>query len=144
MSEQAIRIVAPMILDVRASTAFVETETHVVWNVGYAPELDDDGNGRFILAHLHAANTDGRVDVEIGATQLGSVLGSIAEGEDAEQYESALGESEALETLYDIARITAKSLLGTVNVELDLPLASPAVEVTRLVRSTEALDTEHA
>lgn len=144
MPEQAIRIVAPMIMDVRASIAFVETETHVVWNVGYAPELDHDGNGRFVLAHLHAANADGGVDVEIGATQLGGALGSIAGGEDAELYESALGDSEALGALYDIARITAKGLLGTIDIGLDIPLESPVPEVTRLVRSTEAVDVESA
>lgn len=136
MSAEAIRIVSPMITEVRASILY-EAEPHVTWSVGYAPELDDE-NGRFLIANLHAAGAEGRVDVEISAIQLGGSFAAVLDGREAERYEDDLARAEGLETLYDVARITAKGLLGTIDVDLEVPLSSPEPEITQLVKSPES------
>lgn len=133
MAGDSLRIVSPMVMDVRASVLY-EADPHVTWSVGYAPELDDEG-GRFLLANLHAVGAEGRVDVEISALLLGSSGAASSADDDASQLEDDLSESEALETLYDIARITARGLLGTIDVDLGLPVASPTPDITQLVKS---------
>ncbi|WP_308492804.1 hypothetical protein [Microbacterium terrisoli] len=127
-----IRIVDPSVMDV-ASSALYDAEPHVAWSVGYAPELDDDG-GRFLLASLHAAGHEGRVDVEIAATQLGGDYPAALEGDAAASFEAALADAEALETLYAFARMTAISALGLVDIDVEVPRMTPAPAVSQLVR----------
>lgn len=133
MSDEAIRIVAPMIMDVRASARY-QSDPHVTWSIGYAPEADEDG-GRVLFASIHAAGAEGRVDVELAATQYGGGFSSELAGDEAEVFAERLAQAEALAALYDIARITARGLVGTVDIGLEIPHAGPAPKITQLVRS---------
>ncbi len=135
MADESIRIVAPLIMEVRASARY-ESDPHVMWSIGYAPISDEDG-GRVLFANLHAAGTNGRVDVELAATQLGGGFSAELEGDEAEIYADRLAQAGALAALYDIARITARGLIGTVGIKLEVPLASPVPKITQLVRSQE-------
>ncbi|WP_417554332.1 hypothetical protein [Microbacterium sp.] len=128
-----------MIMEVSASIAS-DVEPHVRWSVGYAPEVDVDGE-RFILAHLHAVGEDGVVEVEIGASQIGGDLGELDDPE-IQRFESSLANSDALDVLYGLARITAAGLAGTIESDIPLPLNQPVAEITPLVRSTETTESE--
>ncbi|WP_308467333.1 hypothetical protein [Rathayibacter soli] len=136
MPGDAIRIVSPMVMEVSASV-LDEAESHVTWSVGYAPELDEDG-GRFLLANLHAGSLAGRVDVEVSATQFGGRATASFDRDESDRFATELAGAEALETLYDFTRIIARGLLGTADIDLELPLASPTPEITQLVRSTDS------
>ena len=136
MADESIRITQPMLMEIRASV-LDEIDPQIRWSVGFAPELDDDG-GRFVIANLRAAGPHGSVEVELAATQRGGGSAAVLDGEGAERFAEKLAAAEALQTLYEIARITAKGLLGTIDADHDLPLVSPPPEITQLVKSTEA------
>ena len=134
-----IHVVRPMIMEVRASIVS-DVEAHVHWSVGYAPEAAADGS-RFILMHLHAAGDDGFVEVEIAASQIGGGFSDIKESETA-NFEAGLAAAESLGVIYDLARITAKSLSGTIESDIGLPLTPPAAQFTRLVLASDGDSTE--
>lgn len=138
MSAKAVRIVTPMIMSLSASV-IEDSEAHAAWMVGYAPTSDENGE-RFLLAHLHAASDEGRVDVEVAAAIVGGPSGDIDEGESADSFARFLTKNDQLRTLYDLARITARGLLGTIGTRIDLPPSSPPVRVSRLVRADTNAD----
>lgn len=129
-----IRIVSPMIMEVRASFS-ADVVPHVYWSVGYAPEVDDDGE-RFLLAHLHAAGDEGYVEVEVAATLLGGF--DDIDDANADEFERALADADALDVIYQLASITARSLSGTIDADIPLGRVAPPVELTRLVRADAA------
>lgn len=136
MSEP-LRVVTPQILDVQASISGAD-EGHVGWSIGYAPEVDEDDSSRVILTHLNAVGLDGRVDVEVAATVLGDGAGDLSADAQAKQFEERLADSEELGILFDIARLAARSLLGLIDIELDLPMVPPSPSISRLVRTSGA------
>ncbi|MEJ1087256.1 hypothetical protein WDU99_02870 [Microbacterium sp. Mu-80] len=130
-----IRLENPLVLAVQASIANV-SEPHVDWTIGYAPEVDPDENRRFVLARLHAGDEDGSVTIEIGAGQNTGPMERIDADADT-AFGVQLAASPSLSMLYGLARITAQSLLGTIDSDLKLPWEAPTPEVTRLVRPAE-------
>lgn len=135
MSAELLRISTPMVTSVAASQGTFDEDSES-WLVGYAPELDEP-SGRFLIASLHIHSVKGSVDVELAATVLGGPEGDLEEGEPHEEFAETLASSEALETLYAFARITARSLLGTIEIDADVQMASPAPEITRLVKTAD-------
>jgi hypothetical protein len=133
MQPEPFRISQPEIVSVGASLV-TNGEAHATWAVGYAPEPDETG-GRVLIAYLHARVAHARVDVEVASTLLGGAKGEIADGEPSDAFSAALGTAEAVTTLYDIARITAQGLLGTIGTQGVLPKEPPVPQVTRLVRN---------
>lgn len=134
MSAEPLRVVRPMIMEVHASVAS-DVEAHVHWTVGYATEVDADGE-RFLLAHLHAVGEEGIVEVEIGASQVGGDFG-VLEGQEIARFEAALADGDSLDMLYGLARVTAAVLSGTIECGIVLPWHQPEAEITPLVRAAD-------
>jgi hypothetical protein len=135
MDTETFRIVAPSVIEVRAGVA-VGLSGQLEWRVGYAPERDV--SGRYLVARLYAANGSGRVSVELSAILVGGDTEAIEEGDAADGFEAELVASNALDSLYSLARLTAHGLLGTITTPIELPASTPTPAVSRLVRTGSA------
>ena len=134
MDTETFRIVAPFVIEVGAGVTAGLAE-QVSWRVGYAPERDADG--RYLVARLYAANGSGRVRVELSAILVGGDTETI-DSDTADGFEAALVASNALDSLYSLARLTAHGLLGTITTPIELPVSPPTPAVSRLVRKGSA------
>lgn len=95
---------------------------HVSWTVGYAPELDAALKARVIIATLHTVGSSGRGTIHVGALLLGEA-GAALEGAELERQ---LSNSDALETLYDFARVSLRSVLAVVDADAAVSRESPS------------------
>jgi hypothetical protein len=104
-----------------------ENENAVMWSASfYEPneQLNREG-GRIVIASLHAHANDGW-----GTVTVGGVFAATAEVPDTQKkVGNAIAKSAALESLYDLARITFKALAGTTDAAFDLPYKSPKATV---------------
>lgn len=95
--------------------------------MSYEPEPIDDLPGPYlsVIGSLHAANATGWGDISVGA--LLHVLEEVPD----EALEAEIKSSDAIETLYDIARSHLGPLLNTVDCDLSLTRKAPEVELKR-------------
>lgn len=128
----SIHLTDPRIIEVRASIAG-EGEEHVNWLVDIAPTAEARLNLRVVFATLHAYGAGGNCDVVVGARMKYPKVATTP----LEEFEAALAESEALETLYDYARVHARSLLGLVESDGTLPAKAPDPTFGRLAEAEE-------
>ncbi|MBF4620693.1 MULTISPECIES: hypothetical protein [Clavibacter] len=99
-------------------------DAHATWVVSYDLETIDPG--RIIIATMHVAREQGRVDVTVGAlfTAVGEELTDSAE------LATSIAKSTALETVYDFARTTFMSVCGTLDIDLQAPAKAPPAEMS--------------
>ena len=117
---------APRILAVRAESGPVEEEEALQWVASMSHD-DKDEEYRVIIATLHGAWESGRAEVTIGV-QIGWLGEDPKLNEDQVLHE--VGQSDALESAYDIARAALVSLLVTVSLSaFDVPTHSPSPRV---------------
>ena len=109
-------------------------EPHVNWFVDYAPQKEDELDARVIMATLHVAGSVGRGDIQVGALLW---EGSGATQND-ESFAAAFAESDALEMLYDFARVSLRSVLAIVESDAEAPGQSPRPEIGQLSRVDDA------
>lgn len=129
-----MRLVAPMVTSLHASV-IDEQDPHVVWSVGYAPEIDDDGE-RYLLSHLHVGGADGTADVEVSAYIAGGPEGEIDEGDHGDEFAAMLTKWPPLGGIYTTARAVALGLFGTIEADGFIPLDPPEPKITQLIRPT--------
>ncbi|WP_022889493.1 hypothetical protein [Agromyces italicus] len=127
------RITDPEVSFVAAHRAEAETP-HLHWNVGYAPDLVEGLDARVVLATIHAAGASGGGDIEVSALFWRSTdapwnLDTLA---------ADLQASDAIETLYDFARVSLRSVLALTDAEIALPVKAPEAQVSALVRDEGA------
>lgn len=128
-----LQLVAPEVMGVRASRQPVE-EPHTNWYVDYAPERDDDTGARVVFGNLHAAGTDGIADVTVAC-----MMRYPADDEPGtEEFAAVLAQSDALETLWDIARVAFRTIAAVVGIDVEVPSKAPEAEISQLVPSDEA------
>lgn len=119
---------SPQVVRLRASQANDnEAEPHTLWHVSYEPDPVEGLPGTYlsVIGSLHAANATGWGDISVGA--LLHVLEDVPD----EKLEEELKSSDAIETLYDIARSHLGPLLNTVDCDLSLARKAPEVELAR-------------
>lgn len=134
-----LQLVAPEVMGVRASQQPV-AEPHLNWYVDYAPERDDDLDGRVVFGQVHGAAANGYADVTVA-----SVMRYAAEDEPGtEEFASALENSDALETLWDIARVAFRTIAALTGLDVELPAKAPQAEISQLVPSDEANESDKA
>lgn len=122
-----LHLFAPIVFRISSSRA-ASTDENVSWRVVWDEEAGsrDHGPQRVVMGTLTAEGGTGRGEV----TVAGFVRGfdpSIYEDPDAE-----IGSSEAIETLYDVARSHITGVLGIIGVEVAIPRQSPQAEVHRI------------
>lgn len=128
MSESFL-LSSPELLAVSASQPVSEEMSdHVVWTVSYHPTLSSSKRGpwRPVVGTLHAADQSGNGDVSVGA-----ILKNI-HGADPDDFEAALADSDALETLYDVARSHLLPVMRSVGCDIVLDRKAPEVELHEL------------
>lgn len=126
-------LIAPEILAVRASQQQID-DPHIEWYVGYAPERDDANGARVVFGTIHAASAQGVADV----TVAGMMRYPASEEPGTEAFADILAESDALETLWDIARGTFRAIATIANLDVEVPAKAPVAEISQLMRSEEA------
>lgn len=131
---ERFRMSDPEILGVDASWEDPR-EPRANWYVSYAPELEEDAQGRVLLATLHVVGKSSS-----GSIRLAALLHDSLDGGDPEAFESDLAASNALNTLYAFARSGLRTVFAVVGVDAEVPEESPGPEIDQLVRSEEAKD----
>ncbi|WP_153002074.1 hypothetical protein [Leucobacter chromiiresistens] len=110
----------------------------LIWETGIAPEGISDMGGRVVFGTLQAGCDSGG-----GAVIVASIFRQ-PEGEllELEAFEEAFVDSDALETLYDIARASLRQVLSFIEVQIDLPRKAPEPQIGYLTRQHEDRETE--
>jgi len=117
---------SPEVLRLRAAQGGPEDmETHFNWYVSFDAEpFDVEGVSHYpIIGTLHAGSASGWGDISLGALLM--VVREIGK----EPLPDVIARSNAVETLYDVARGHLSSLLRTAGAVFDIPSKSPPVEV---------------
>lgn len=116
---------SPEVVRLRAVQSHDDAESHVDWRVTYSDERFTFKGHMMIpvIGALHAGGPNGWADVHVAA--LIAVLNNEPSDLDAE-----LAGSDAIETLYDIARGHMMPLLTAVSATQVLPQKSPQAEVS--------------
>lgn len=126
-----LEIVAPRVMSVHASIVH-KAAPHLDWIVEYAPDAEEDTRRRFIAGRLEASTDDATVMVEVGALAIGDMFGTLTDALH-EAYAARLAEALSLDVVLDLARITARGLLGTLGVNPALPAGYPDPDIRRMV-----------
>jgi hypothetical protein len=132
-----LNAVSPDIVALRAATD-TGSKPHLEWYVGWAPEEDDGVHGRVVLGTLHAFGDNGGGEVTVAAT----VIYPKSVDPSNEEFADALIDSEALETIYDIAHIALRSILATINAQVEIKRKSPKPTMSMLERIEPAPDSQ--
>jgi len=114
------------VLSVRGDANADSSDPAIMWDATYYDASDETGRDpktRVLIATLHVHAPLGWANVIVGGLITPVSNNSVELSEEATTREIA--DSIALETLYDFARIQMKSVVGTVNVDVDLPYKSP-------------------
>lgn len=119
---------SPEVVRVRAAEN-ASDEAHGLWYVGYAPEKEPSVNARVVYGSLHAASTTSYGDITVFGLFYDT---SGAAYEDDESLERALAQSAALETLYDYARTSLRTVLAVIGSDVETSDRSPMPEFGKL------------
>lgn len=133
---ELFRLSDPEVILLNASRDGTENP-HTHWYVGYAPELEDELDARVVMGTIHAVGETGGADVRVAAL--------LWRGTDApwdlETLPESLARSGAIETLYDFARVTLRSVLAIVDADGEVPHKSPPAQIDELLRSDASDET---
>lgn len=119
----------PRVLGMEVHAAQV-SDTHLTWSCSYSSEdLDEDDNFRVVIATLHGANDEASFSVTMGSIFVDSGIAEVAE-----DYAAYLARSEALEALYDLCRLQARTALGMLDLEkmFEMPAKAPEPEISQM------------
>lgn len=122
MSKSSFRLTEPEVLHVRADFGG-PAEAKLEWDVTYsaAAPVDSPWDGRVIIAKIIAASGNASASVTVAAFLNKNTPEIIS----ADLYESALRESDALDTLWHYARIALAPSLAVIHSDIDIPVESP-------------------
>lgn len=132
MRASSIRLADPRVLELNGAVRSVP-EPHVDWYVGVAPEAEPSGNERVVIATLHIRGANGGCDVIVGSRMIHPNARKV----ETEDFSRALEDSDALEALYDFARIQARVILATLEVADAVPAAAPKPEFSSLASAED-------
>lgn len=126
----------PRVFDVEVS-AYSSHETYYdAWRVSYAPS-EEEGK-RVVVGTFRAG--DSTVDLAVTVAGIFYSATRRIERLEGEELEASLRDSIALETLYDVARMHARTLLGMVKEDLPIPLNSPEATIRAIQDSVSATE----
>ncbi|KJL26203.1 hypothetical protein RL72_01138 [Microbacterium azadirachtae] len=138
-AKPALTLLSPEVIDVSSVRRPVE-KPHLNWLVGYAPERDEDDLGRIVFGTIHAGASNGFAEVTVAC-----LMGYPAEAEPGtEKFKKLLKKSDALEALYDVARIAFRSTAAITDIGVELPRKAPDPEMNELVRASDDSQAEEA
>lgn len=129
------RLTDPDVVSLNASREESQ-DPHVNWFVGYAPEREAEFDARVIMGSLHVVGETGRGDIRVA----GLLFDNADAQYDDESLPEVLANSDAVETLYDFARVSLRSVLAIVDADARIPDASPDPEIDQLVRRADAAE----
>ncbi|MBM3716105.1 MAG: hypothetical protein FJW64_10305 [Actinobacteria bacterium] len=118
---------SPEVIQLRAVQASDDTEPHLDWHVSYSDQrfTFDERVCIPIIGSLHSGGPAGWGDISVAALLV--VLGDS----EPEQLEDVIAPSNAVETLYDVARGHLLPLLASVGSLEPLPRKSPPASVSK-------------
>jgi hypothetical protein len=119
----------PRVLGMEVHAAQV-SDAHLTWSCSYSGEdLDEGDDFRVVIATLHGANEEATFSVTMGSIFVDSGLVEVEN-----DYAEYLAKSEALETLYDLCRLQARTALGMLDLEkmFDMPAKAPEPKITEM------------
>ncbi|GGJ21570.1 hypothetical protein [Paenarthrobacter histidinolovorans] len=136
MFNKAFILADPRVLGVEAHSDHA-TDPHLTWSCSYStPEMDEDGDNDFrvVIATLHGANEEASFTITMGSIFIDSGVHDVNA-----DYAQQLEKSEALESLYDLCRLQARTALGMLSMEgiFEMPSKAPEVEITELGKSEQ-------
>lgn len=128
---------SPQVVRLQATQAQEDVDSYVNWFVSYAGErfTTRERTVMPVIVSLHAGGPAGYASVSLGAL-------FVVIGEEPDDLVAAIKESDATETLYDVARSHLLPILATVGVSETLPWRSPDAEIERF--DEDASDPEPA
>jgi hypothetical protein len=120
-----ISLRAPGVIRLRATISDEDQEEAFHWSVYIADKAkrNDDVPVRFAVATLRAEGDGAWADIDVGCFLIGDV-----ELEN-DRFLAAVQESDAPETLFDIARLHLQSQLALVGSGVQIPFSSPEGEI---------------
>lgn len=124
---KAFILVDPKVLSIEAH-AEREMEDHLQWHCSYSRE-DVISEARVVIGTLHGATKEAGFTVT-----MGSLFIETGTTDTSSDYQFAVRESEALETLYDLCRQQAAIVVGMLglNEKFDVPWKAPDPEISVL------------
>jgi hypothetical protein len=119
-----ISLSAPGVIRLRATISDEDQEEAFTWTVNISDKARISGNRsvRFTVATLRAEGDGAWGDIDVGCYLIGDV------DVDNEAFLAALNESEAPETLFDIARLHLQAQMALVGSDVQIPFSSPEGE----------------
>ena len=136
-------LTGPRFLSVEAFALTKDSEPHITWDVSCDEKQSPEG-GRTVIATLHSASSDASTTLTVAGEFFWA--GNSAQPKTLVRLKTLIAESFALETMYDIARQQAVSMLALLELTIDLPHKSPIAEVDVFDVEAEAIvesDTEN-
>jgi len=132
---RAFILVDPKVLSVEAH-AERETDDHLQWHCSYS-RGDVLSEARVVIGTLHGATKQAGFTVTIG-----SLFIETGVADTATDYQVAVQESEALETLYDLCRQQAAIVVGMLglNEKFNVPWKAPEPELSVLEEREVGVD----
>jgi len=119
----------PRVLGMEVHAAHV-SDAHLTWSCSYStPDLEEDHDFRVVIATLHGANDEATFTVT-----MGSIFVETGLADAGSDYAGYLAESEALEALYDLCRLQARTTLGMLDLEkiFQMPSKAPNAKVSMM------------
>ncbi len=126
--EIVLTLLEPDVTGLQASKLPLEEE-HLEWSVGYAPTDYPRKHARVVIGTINAGGAGGSVDVSVGA-----MMAYSPENDPGDEFAAVLRQSDALETLWDIARLAFYGAAGVAGVRTTVPVAAPIPEINVLHR----------
>ncbi|MCC3268255.1 hypothetical protein MUG94_14145 [Arthrobacter gengyunqii] len=130
----------PKIFDVTATRRPAPDDYHIMWHATY--EEEPKNRSRLVVATLYVSDEDAELTITAGSVFVASSRSALAARD--EELANIVGSSLALETLYDVVRMHARTLMGMLRIELDLPSAAPDAEVSAFKDEGEETDSDEA
>jgi len=132
LTSDDLRLVGPDVIEV--SARHERLDPHVKWWVDYAPEPATTLSGRVVFGTLHAFGAAGGAEVTVASV----IKYPNGASPTSEEFEKALKDSDALETLYDYARTVVSSVAAIVNARPELDRKAPEPVFGQLKRASES------
>lgn len=124
LAQMTLSIVSPNVIRFRATLSSDENEPSFTWTM-HVSEAAVPRSGRVVrsaVGTLVAKGLEAWGDIDVGAYLVDADMAN-------EELQELLVDSDASETIYDIARMHLQSMLATINTDLVIPYKSPEVDV---------------
>lgn len=136
-SREHFHLSSPDVVRVRASSAR-SRKAHGSWFVDYAPEKESDRDARVVFGTIHFASEASYGDITVAGLLHDSPGVAYEDGD----LERLIAGADAIETLYDFARVSLRTVLAVIGSDVQLPTTAPEPTIGQLKRPDDNDDAD--